>query len=153
MIRVRFVGLIATLILVATQNIPLCKAQEGPPLPSDTSAFRGNVFSLLQQQPLPYEQNISVLQLIDGASTSATLIQVREGVKAHYHASHDEIVYVISGKGVMTVGLETRALKAGDLIYLERGILHSVVNKGAQSLVALSIMSPPFDGEDRIYTE
>ena len=84
---------------------------------------------------------------------TATLIQVRHGVKAHYHAWHEEIVYVISGKGVMTVGNEKRAIKAGDLIYLEKGAVHEVITKSAQPLVALSVMSPPFDGEDRIYTQ
>ncbi|TKJ40262.1 hypothetical protein CEE37_08015 [candidate division LCP-89 bacterium B3_LCP] len=128
-------------------------AQEGPPQPENRSAFRGNVFNMLQQQPLPYDQEISVLKLLQSATSSATLIQVREEVKAHYHAKHDEIVYVIRGKGVMTVGHETRAINAGDVILMKRGVVHSVKNKTAQPLVALSIMSPPFDGEDRIFVE
>ncbi len=143
----------AIAFLTMASGVPVSCGQEGPPPPADTSAFRGNLFNLVQQQPLPYEQDISILPLIDGVSSSATLIQVRQGVKAHYHARHDEIVYVISGKGVMTVGDEKRAIKAGDLIYLKQGAIHDVITKSAQPLVALSVMSPPFDGVDRIYTQ
>jgi mannose-6-phosphate isomerase-like protein (cupin superfamily) len=151
--RSLFCCTIVIVMLVVAAGVPVSCAQEGPPSPTDTSAFSGNLFNLVQQQPLPYEQDISILRLVDGASSSATLIQVRQGVKAHYHARHDEIVYVIDGKGVMTVGDEKRAIKAGDLIYLKRGAIHDVVTKSAQPLVALSVMSPPFDGEDRIYTQ
>lgn len=134
-------------------HVPASWAQLGPPQPPDTTAFRGNLFTLQQQQPLPYDQDLSSLPLFANATSSASLIQVRSGVRSHYHANHDEIVYILKGKGVMTVGAETRAIQAGDLIVMQRGIVHKVINKSAQPLVALSIMCPPFDGEDRIFTE
>lgn len=146
-------SLILILFWMLPQNVPVSIAQEGPPKPVDTSAFRGNLFTTLQQQPLAYDKDISVLPLLNSLTSSATLIQVRQGVKSHYHAKHDEIVYVLSGKGVMTVEGETQAIKAGDLILMRRGVAHSVINKSAQPLVALSVMSPPFGGQDRIFTE
>lgn len=150
--RVRF-GLVLILIYLALFMNSGAQAQVGPPPPPDTTAFRGNLFALLQQQPLPYDQDLSNLPLYIGQTSSASLIQVRHSVQSHYHAYHDEIVYVLQGKGVMTVGTETRAIQAGDLIVMERGKVHKVINKSAEPLVALSIMSPPFDGEDRIYTK
>ncbi len=128
-------------------------AQIGPPEPENTSPFKGNLFTLIQQKPLPYDEDISNLLLHSGLTSSASLIQVREGVKSHYHATHDEIVYVLQGKGVMKVGDEKRVVQPGDLIVLERGTVHSVINKSAEPLVALSIICPPFDGKDRIFTE
>jgi len=53
----------------------------------------------------------------------------------------------------MQVGDERKVIKAGDLIVLERGKVHNVVNKTAEPLVAISIMSPPFDGQDRVFVE
>jgi quercetin dioxygenase-like cupin family protein len=128
-------------------------AQEGPPAPENTSAFRGNLFEILQQRPLAFEEKTSVIPLLSANNYSATLIQLREGVKSHFHTNHDELVYVLQGKGVMTVSGEKQVIKAGDLIYLERKQAHEVVNKSAQPLVAISIMSPPFDGKDRHYVE
>lgn len=145
-----FAFVLYSLLLIA---VGWSLAQVGPPEPANTSPFKGNLFTLLQQKPLSYDQEISNLPLHAGSTTSASLIQVRQEVKSHYHAAHDEIVYVLGGKGVMTVAGETRAIQAGDLVTVERGAVHSVLNKSAQPLVALSIMSPPFDGEDRIYTE
>ncbi len=128
-------------------------AQEGPPPPEKTSPFKGNLFELQNQQPLAYDENISSILLSRTGTTSAALIQVRDEVKTHYHARHDEVVYILSGKGVMTVGSEKKVVQAGDFIVIERGTPHSVVNKSPQPLTALSVMSPPFDGSDRIYTE
>jgi mannose-6-phosphate isomerase-like protein (cupin superfamily) len=141
----------ATLICLAVPVMVM--AQEGPPPPEKTSPFKGNLFELQQQQPLAYDENISSIPLSKNATTSTSLIQVREGVKTHYHAQHDEVVYILSGKGVMTVGSERKVIQAGDLIVIKRGTTHSVVNKSPQPLTALSVMSPPFDGTDRIYTE
>lgn len=146
-----FRSLVAVVLLTVPLSVGL--AQEGPPPPEKTSAFKGNLFELQNQQPLPYEDNISSIPLSKNKTTSAVLIQVREGVKSHYHAQHDEIVYILSGKGIMTVGPEKRVIQAGDFIVIPRGTVHSVINKSAQPLTAVSIMSPPFDGTDRVYTE
>lgn len=145
--------LLSSILWLTITIIPEGYAQVGPPVPEDTSAFRGNVYALLQQKPLPYEEQIYTLPLLSSSSASATLIQIREGVKKHYHAEHDEIVYVIRGKGVMTVGGETKAIQAGDVVLMKRGSVHEVTNKTAEPLVALSVISPPFDGRDRIFIE
>ena len=86
-------------------------AQEGPPAPENKSAFRGNLFEILQQRPLAFEEKTSVIPLLNANNYSATLIQLREGVKSHFHATHDELVYVLQGKGVMTVGDEKQVIK------------------------------------------
>ena len=133
--------------------LQISSAQEGPPAPADTSAFRGNLFEILQQRPLGFDEKTYIIPLLQAHNYSATLIQLREGVQSHFHSEHEELVYVLQGKGVMTVGDEKQVIKAGDLIYLSREQVHSVVNKSVQPLVALSIMSPPFDGKDRHYVE
>lgn len=139
--------------LIAALSVPTLFAQEGPPIPPDVSPFVGNVFNLVQQQPLPYDQEIVSLPLSHSASASSTLIQVRTGVKTHFHAYHDELVYIVSGKGVMEIGDKKQVIQAGDVISLQRGVKHNLTVKSTQPMVAISIMSPPFDGKDRIYTQ
>jgi quercetin dioxygenase-like cupin family protein len=150
MTRTLQVGLACTLLFCVLQ---ISSAQEGPPAPENRSAFRGNLFEIIQQRPLAFDEKTSVIPLLAATNYSATLIQLREGVKSHFHTNHEELVYVLQGKGVMTVGDEKQVINAGDLIYLERNQVHSVVNKSPQPLVAISLMSPPFDGEDRHYVE
>jgi len=128
-------------------------AQVGPPLPADTSLFRGNVFELLQKQPLPYEENFSSTPLARSETQSASMVQIRQKMSLHYHIVSNEIVYVIKGRGIMTVGSEIRPIQPGDVITIPRGVAHSVENRSLEALVALSVMSPPFDGKDRIFVE
>ena len=128
-------------------------AQVGPPTPADTSLFRGNVFDLLQKQPLPYEENFSSTPLARSQTLSASMVQIRQKLSLHYHLVSEEIVYVIKGRGIMTVGKEIRPIQPGDVIAIPRGVAHSVENRSPEPLVAVSVMSPPFDGKDRIFVE
>ncbi len=146
----RFVLALLGAVLALQSN---AAAQVGPPSPEDTSAFRGNLFEICKQRPLPYEQNLTSLPIVNDSTLSAVLIQVREEVVPHLHTAHDEMVYILSGKAVMTVGEETRGVQPGDVIFIRRNTPHKLANRSAQPLVALSVMSPPFDGVDRIVLE
>ena len=128
-------------------------AQVGPPMPADTSLFRGNVFDFLQKQPLPYEENFSSIPLARSETQSASLVQIRQKLSLHYHILSEEIVYVLKGRGIMTVGKEARPIQPGDVIAIPRGVAHGVENRSPEPLVAVSVMSPPFDGKDRIFVE
>lgn len=148
--RIRIIVLILIGLICAQSD---ATAQVGPPSPEDTSAFRGNLFEICNQRPLPYEQNMTFLPIFSDSILSSVLIQVREEVVTHWHAAHDEMVYILSGKALMTVGEETRGVQPGDLIFIRRNTPHKLENRSAQPLVALSVMSPPFDGVDRIIPE
>ena len=143
------------LLLVLVISVPAINApaQVGPPAPADTLVFRGNVFDLLQKQPLPYEENFSSIPLARSETQSAGMVQIRQKLSLHYHILSEEIVYVIKGRGIMTVGKETRPIQPGDVIAIPRGVAHGVENRSLEPLVAISVMSPPFDGKDRVYIE
>ena len=76
----------------------------------------------------------------------------RDGVAAHYHRRHDETVTILAGEGVLTVGEEKRELSPGLVVMIPRGVVHSVVVTGAP-VEAVSVFSPPFDGDDRHFVE
>ena len=146
---------IRPIFLAAMITVPAIGAwaQVGPPMPADTSLFRGNVFELLQKQPLPYEENFSSIPLARSDTRSASLVQIRQKLSLHYHILSEETVYIIKGRGIMTVGKEIRPIQPGDIIAIPRGVAHGVENRSPEPLVALSVMSPPFDGKDRIFVE
>ncbi len=147
--RILLLGTQAVLVLAATRLF----AQMAPLAPADSSVFPGNAFELLQRNPLPMDQEFSSIPVAQNETCSVSLVQLRGHLKAHYHAQHDEMVYILSGQGVMTVGETKRPVQAGDIISIKRNVIHTVEARSTQPLTALSIMSPPFDGQDRIFTE
>jgi mannose-6-phosphate isomerase-like protein (cupin superfamily) len=70
------------------------------------------------------------------------------GVGLHLHRTHDETVVILSGKGRMRVGEETREISPGLTLVIPRGTPHQLeVLQG--TVEAVSIFTPPFDGKDR----
>ena len=61
----------------------------------------------------------------------------------HSHANEEEIIYVISGTGETKVGDSVYPLEPGVAVFTEPGVEHGVKNTGGQSLVLISVFSPP----------
>ena len=89
-----------------------------------------------------------------GAHRTASVhhLVVTERVAAHHHKTHDETVIILGGEGNMTIDSETRKVRAGDVLMIPRGTVHSfdVTEAPAE---AVSVFSPPFDGEDRHFVD
>ena len=50
---------------------------------------------------------------------------------------YEEVYYLLSGRGVMTVGDESREVTAGDAIWLPCGVPHRLINDGDEDCVIL----------------
>jgi quercetin dioxygenase-like cupin family protein len=99
-------------------------------------------------------ENIYVQKIAEDSLQSSFIIWVKKEVKEHYHAEHTENIYVLSGRGQMTVGDSSYNIKKGDFITVLKGERHSVVKvHGRRPLKVLSIQSPRFDGADRIFVK
>jgi hypothetical protein len=74
-------------------------AQPPQPLASptpDSSAFRGNLFKRMQENPLPYDQDISNLPLGQVNGSTVTLVQIRSKFSGSYNAAQDEMLYLVN---------------------------------------------------------
>ena len=77
---------------------------------------------------------------------AVTWVDVQPGSQQTLHYHPETQVYVIvAGVGEMTVGTETRAVAAGDLIYIPSNALHGIVNTGDAVLAYVSAAHPPID--------
>jgi len=97
--------------------------------------------------------NIYVKPLGSNQHASEFVIFVKNAVKPHYHQHHTELVYILSGSGVMQLNDKTIKVSTGDFIRIEPGAVHSVKVTSTHPLKALSIQTPEFKGKDRIFTE
>lgn len=113
-----------------------------------------NRSSLREIEPTqPDYENVHVQPLYTDSTTSTFLVFVKKEVPKHYHASHTEQVMVLEGKGRMQLGEKEIMVKKGDFIVIPAGTLHAVRVIGRKPMKVLSIQSPEFKGEDRIFVD
>lgn len=68
----------------------------------------------------------------------------------HFHARSEEIYFVLSGRGCMTVGEQTRQVRSGDAIAIEAGAPHCIENDGDVELRFLCCCAPAYSHDDTI---
>ncbi len=71
-----------------------------------------------------------------------------KAVTPHYHEVLEEIYYILSGSGVMTIGEESQAVGLGDAVYIPKNNVHSLTNTGAEDMKILLVCGPAFYFED-----
>jgi quercetin dioxygenase-like cupin family protein len=108
------------------------------------------VDELLASRPLEAGANIRVDEIARTAGASVHLVQVRTGEKPHRHLHHDLIVTMVRGHGVLTMGADRRAVSAGDISIVPRGVVHWFVNDGPDVAVTVAAYTPPLDAPDTV---
>ena len=81
----------------------------------------------------------SLLGCADAAS--ARLLQLREPLPEHVHATEDEAVYVVAGEGTVRINAREAPITAGVLSIIPRGAAHEITRRGRNPLILLSILS------------
>jgi mannose-6-phosphate isomerase-like protein (cupin superfamily) len=97
-------------------------------------------------------ENIYVKKVGEDNLQSTYVIWVKKEVKSHYHAHHTEVVFVFSGKGLMSLDGKEQKIKRGSTVRIPSGSVHSVITTSKKPLKVLSVQSPKFDG-DRIWVK
>ncbi|HKV42126.1 MAG TPA: cupin domain-containing protein [Blastocatellia bacterium] len=87
---------------------------------------------------------------ITRCSLAEEILPPGAAVTPHHHQELEEIYYILSGAGVMTVGDESLAVGAGDAIYVPRNCMHSLDNTGSGPIRLLVACGPAFYYEDEI---
>ncbi|MDP6909262.1 MAG: cupin domain-containing protein [Flavobacteriales bacterium] len=110
--------------------------------------------NLAEAQPDGEFDNIKVKKLALDSLSSGFLIWVKKNVRPHRHEFHSENVYVIEGEGEMVVDKDTFRIKPGSYVFIPTNVVHSVtVDESKGIMKALSVQSPFFDGNDRVFVE
>ncbi len=105
---------------------------------------------IVKEQILTEEENVKVVPLGQDKSSSIYLFQIGKNAQtgAHYHKSHDVIVYIRKGRGMLEIDGTRHSVKEGMVVTIPRGSYHNYVNTGDETNISISIFSPPFDGKD-----
>ena len=68
----------------------------------------------------------------------------------HFHPRAEEIYFVLSGRGALTIESERREVGAGDAIAICAGAAHCIENIGADELRFLCCCAPAYTDEDTV---
>lgn len=99
------------------------------------------------------QENISVSKLHSDKNSSTFKIVIQDSVKMHYHDFHTENIFVSQGEAEMMMGGELMRIKKGDFFTIPEKTKHSVKVLSDEPLIVISVQSPEFKGNDRIYTD
>ncbi|PYQ11744.1 MAG: hypothetical protein DMH00_07365 [Acidobacteria bacterium] len=131
--------------------LALAAGAAAPPAQQEPAAPVVRLDEILAAHPLREGDSQSSVELLRGQGVSAHLIQVRSRVRPHFHKDHGETVYLLEGSGIFILGDRAYPVKAGSLLMIPRGMIHSYEAK--QPTKVLSLFDPPFDPADRIFVD
>ena len=109
-----------------------------------------NIEEVAEKNPLGEDEEVKITDVGENKNSSMHLVQVRENgeLRPHYHKRHDEVVYVKKGSGIATLDGTRYMVKPGSILQVPAKTVHKFFNTGGEPFVAVSIISPPFDGRD-----
>src|SRR2546428_10535816 len=99
----------------------------------------------LAAHPLAGGQGIRADEVGRTASASYHLVQVDGSESPHRHLAHDLTVFVLRGRGTLTLGEVRRALAAGDAAVIPRGAVHWFADGAREPALAFVAFPPPLD--------
>ena len=100
----------------------------------------------------PKEYNNIHVQKISSDSLSSTfVIWVKQKVKLHKHLYHRENVIILEGSGQFQLKDSIYNVSAGDIITIPKNTWHGVTINSRDIMKVISIQSPEFLGDDRVY--
>ena len=80
-----------------------------------------------------------------GATMSMIVSQVDPGasIPVHLHRNEDELIFIHSGEGIVTLGDVRVPVTAGAVLYGARNVWHGVENTGSTAIIWCAVYSPP----------
>lgn len=85
---------------------------------------------------------------IQKCSLAEEVLPAGAAVGRHFHRETEEIYYIVSGSGEMTVGSETAQVSAGDAVYIPVGNIHTLKNTGTEPMKLMLICGAAHNFDD-----
>ncbi len=83
----------------------------------------------------------------DGGVANVHVVKVTKGT-THVHTGYDEVYYVLSGTGTITLDQDTHPLRPGSVAVIPAGIPHSLAANHGKELEFIIFGTPPMPLND-----
>lgn len=103
--------------------------------------------------PVPADAPVRVAWLLHTPRSSTGAAVIRD-LPRHIHREHDEIIHVLSGTAEFTLGDRTVPARAGEVVAVPAGVVHTVRPTSADCVLS-TVFAPEFDPDkpDRQFVE
>ena len=102
-------------------------------------------------KPLKEYDNIHVKKISSDSLSSTFVIWIKQKVRLHKHLYHRENVIIQEGSGQFQVKDSIYNVSAGDIITIPKNTWHGVTINSKDPMKVISIQSPKFLGNDRVF--
>ncbi len=131
----------------------LCLAGCAPTQPSGQPDLSrpdlADLLAQLERNPIGPGEELRITKLVESPEMSGLMVQVRGSLPAHFHKRTQEIVHLIRGEGIFQLGAERIPIKAGAVMRIPPGQVHTFTNQGPAPAVFFVVTSPRWDEQDR----
>lgn len=100
--------------------------------------------------PLEYD-NIHIQRISSDSLSSTFVIWIKQKVRLHKHLYHRENVIIQEGSGKFQLKDSIYNVSAGDIINIPKNTWHGVTINSKDVMKVISIQSPEFFGNDRVF--
>lgn len=77
------------------------------------------------------ENGLDLLEITKNiAAIYDTTLLPGKSIQPHFHPDFEELYYVLSGYGLMTLGEEKQEISRGDVVYIPSTVMHTLLNTG-----------------------
>jgi len=115
-------------------------------------SYSQTIRSFDKMNPETSFENIHVEKISEDSLSSVFLIWVKDTVATHKHEFHSESIYVHDGEGKLYLNeAQPVEIKKGDVLFIPKNTWHAVKVISDEPMRVMSVQSPRFNGEDRIF--
>ena len=139
--------LVGTIVLLLFAFAGLARAAE------PVNQILVNYADILKANPMPAGDKAQAIKVADDETATLFLTKFASGgeVKAHFHKTHSETLYIIEGSGQMAVDGKVLEFQPGSIIHIPPTKVHSVKITGNTDLIALQVFAPQWKDPDRVF--
>jgi mannose-6-phosphate isomerase-like protein (cupin superfamily) len=115
-----------------------------------TEQIVNQIDEVLKANPFPAGEKIQRIKVAEDNTVTVLVLRLVAGgeVKAHFHKTHDETVYIIKGTGQFLVNDKWVDFKPGTLHFNPMGKVHHIKNTGSELGVVIAIYTPAMKEPD-----
>ena len=122
-------------------------------MPDTNATGRFDVMAIAAKFPDHAETLLVDTYLTNRDAASARVFRVYHGTPPHYHATCDEYLYVVTGRGTFWMGDESTKgeFGPGQMLFFQRGTVHALPDILEEPVIFLSVDTPRRKPTDIIF--